>query len=284
MIDLHCHTKISDNSMTIEEVIELARQDGVEVLSINDHDTTLGLEQAQRVGQELGVQIIPGIEISGYDFERSRRVHILGFHVKPGHAAISALCDPLIARRQAASHQMVEQLIEAGYGISWEQVQRYAEGGTGVYKQHIMHALIDQGYTTTIYGELYRTLFARGGNGTAPGAAYIPLTYLDARDAVYAIREAGGVPVLAHPHQYDSWDMLPALIDSGLAGIEVRHPTHGEAEEKKAMEIAERYGLIPTGGSDFHGFYGETELYTLGSKSPGMASVERLAAYAGEYL
>jgi predicted metal-dependent phosphoesterase TrpH len=170
---------------------------------------------------------------------------------------------------------MVEILMEAGYDINWQQVEQYAVGGTGVYKQHIMHALLDAGYTDQIYGDLYKKLFARGNENTPPGIAYIPMMYVDAVTAVRSVVAAGGVPVLAHPGQYGNFPIVGDLAVAGLAGIEVWHPSHNEELENTARKLAETYGLIMTGGTDFHGFYGETEI-SLGSKNPGVIAVEQL--------
>jgi predicted metal-dependent phosphoesterase TrpH len=276
MIDLHCHTKISDNSFTIREVITMAKNEGVTHLAITDHDTTQGLAEAAQTGLELGVEIIPGIEISAYDFQRNTRAHILGYYVTPGHAALSQLCEPMIKQRHEASREMVQLIKEAGYEISWEQVERYAEGGTGVYKQHIMHALLDKGYTQTIYGDLYKKLFSRGEQGGEKGIAYISLEYVDAFDAIDAIRQAGGVPVIAHPKQFNNFAAIPEWKAAGLQGVEVRHPLHDENAEQLAQQITKNFNLLMTGGSDFHGFYSETDQYPLGSKNIGMDNLQAL--------
>jgi predicted metal-dependent phosphoesterase TrpH len=283
MIDLHCHTNISDNSLSIEEVIREAKEQGVEHLAITDHDTTIGLSTAIQLGIYYDVNIIPGIEISAYDVKRETRVHLLGYYVTPGHEAISQLCDPLIQRRHEASQEMVERIIAAGYNISWQDVKRYAAGGTGVYKQHIMHALLDAGYTTTIYGELYRKLFARGNQdkGISTGIAYTSITYIDMFDAIKAITEAGGIPVLAHPGQMHNFPAVAELVDAGLQGIEVWHPSHDAGMEQQARDAAAAYNLLQTGGSDFHGFYTDTPGFHLGSKSPGFQHLEALLKRAG---
>lgn len=275
--ELHCHTNVSDCPLSIDEVLNLAVANDVSYLAITNHDTTKGLEEAIKKGKKYGVEVIPGIEISGYDFERGRRVHILGYFVEPGHKAIEALCEPLIEKRHKLSYEMVQRLAEAGYSISWERCLELAHGGTGVYKQHIMAALIEAGYTDSIYGPLYKKLFSRGQNGEAPGLAFIPMEYVDAKLAVKAIMEAGGVPVLAHPGQYGNFEMVPELAEAGLQGIEVWHPLHNRQHEDMARMLAVKYGLIMTGGSDFHGEYGEKPV-VLGSRSPGVERVHELAA------
>ncbi|NRF94610.1 PHP domain-containing protein [Paenibacillus frigoriresistens] len=274
-VELHCHTNISDGSYSFNEVVDSAQKEKVSHLAITNHDTTRGLNEMMIQGKERGIEIIPGIEISAYDCKRQTRVHILGYFIEPGHSALEDLCSPLLEQRHQACLTMVRHLIEAGYAITLDQVMKFAEGGTGIYKQHIMHALIEQGYTTTIYGELYRKLFSRGMNGEEPGIAYIPMKYVDAKLAIQAIGQAGGVSVLAHPGQYHNFDAVPELVESGLQGIEAWHPLHSPDDEVKAQEYALEYDLVVTGGSDFHGYYGEKEVL-LGSKSPGISCVDEL--------
>lgn len=276
-VELHCHTNISDCPLSIDEVMNLATGEGVTHLAITNHDTTKGLNEAIETGKKYGIEVIPGIEISGFDFERGRRVHILGYFIEPGHEAIETLCKPLVEKRHNASSMMVQQLIAAGYNIKWERCKELAKGGTGVYKQHIMHALIEAGYTDSIYSQLYKKLFNRGQNGEKPGIAFIPMEYIDAKMAVQAIRTAGGVPVLAHPGQYGNFEMVPELVEAGLQGIEVWHPLHNAQHEEQAKLLSIEYGLIMTGGSDFHGEYGEKPVL-IGSKSPGIETVAALKA------
>ena len=273
--DLHCHTKVSDNSFTTEEVIIMAKKNGVTHLAITDHDTTIGLEEAMELGKKHEVEIIPGIEISAFDYYRNRRAHILGLYVTPGSNAIKQLCQPLIKARHLASYEMTKKINEAGYDISWEEVQEYAVGGTGVYKQHIMHALLRRGYTERIYGELYKKLFSRGSETEEPGVAYVPIQYIDAVEAIKAIRAEGGIPVLAHPGQFNNYDAVAEWVEVGLEGIEVKHPLHSKEDERKAARLAELFHLVQTGGSDFHGFYGEAETI-LGSKCIGSNVIEQL--------
>lgn len=274
-VELHCHTNISDCPLSIEEVLSLAFAQEVTHLAVTNHDTTKGLEEAIKIGKQLNIEVIPGIEVSGFDFERNRRVHILGYFIEPGHQAIEAVCQPLIEQRHQASKEMVERLIAAGYQITWERCLEIADGGTGVYKQHIMQALIERDYTDSIYGSLYKKIFNRGHNGEQPGIALIPMKYIDAKRAVKIILEAGGVPVLAHPGQYGNFEMVPELVEAGLQGIEVWHPLHNKIHEEQAKRLAAEFNLVMTGGSDFHGAYGE-KLVLLGSKSPGIEAVREL--------
>lgn len=256
MIDLHVHTKISDNSLTTSEVIKLARDRGITHIGITDHDTTKGLNEAIDLGKEIGVDVVPGIEISAYDYRRNKRAHILGLYVEPGHPALEFLCAPMIRRRKINSFKRVLRLMAVGYDISWEDVLKY-EGGTGVFKQHIMHALMEKGYCKNICGDLYKALFRRSDSLKGKGIAHIPLAYIDVLAAIRTVREAGGIAVLAHPGTFKNYDAIDEWAESGLEGIEVFHPGHSPEDIELSLQHAKKYRLIVTGGSDFHGLYGE---------------------------
>lgn len=259
MIDLHVHTRISDNSMTTEEILALARERGITHLAVTDHDTMAGVANAEAIGQKMGIGVVPGIEISAFDFVHDKRVHILGYYPEPTHPALREICLTLTGRRNVASYLMVQRLIDASYKISWEEVMKYARGGTAVYKQHIMHVLLDKGYCDRIYSELYSQLFRRDANGGQSGTAFIPLQYIDVFHAVKVVKAAGGAAVLAHPGQYDNYDAIEGLIKHGLDGIEVYHPAHTGEDVDRLLAIARHHNLMITGGSDFHGFYSEKE-------------------------
>ena len=134
--------------------------------------------------------------------------------------------------------------------LSLDVLARTAAPSTGVYKQHIMEALSGLPYTDPAYQQLYRRLFKNG------GIAQRDIGYPEAIDAVRAVREQGGIPVLAHPGQMDSWSMIPDLVEAGLQGIEVHHPDHTAIDVDRAREAAAAYDLLTAGGSDFHGRYG----------------------------
>ncbi len=264
MIDLHVHTRTSDGSLSAREVIGLAKENGITHMAITDHDTTKGLKDALDLGTEIGVKIIPGIEISAYDFTRKKKVHILGLNIEPEHPALTTLCTSLVQNRNQASFDTVKSLIAVGYDLSWEDVQKYAEGGTGVYKQHIMHALLDQGYCESIYCDLYKALFTQ-----------ISLEYVDAGTAIQAVKEAGGIAVLAHPGLMNNFEGIDEWVDLGLRGIEVFHPSHNKDAIELSLKHARKHNLITTGGSDFHGFYGEIPV-ELGCRELGEECIREL--------
>lgn len=262
--DLHVHSHYSDGSDSVEEVLNQARQQGVTHLSFVDHDTVDGLGEKIEQGHEAGIEVIPGIEISAYDFKRNRKVHVLGYAFSAATPAIRALCGPLLARRHAHSLWQMDQISEAGYSIDHKQVSRLAHPSNTFYKQHIMALLTDAPFSSLIYQTLYHSLFK--GDGPAAG----DINYVDTFDAVRAIKEDGGLTVVAHPGQLDSYDLIPELVEIGLDGIERNHPDHDPTDHVKIDELAREYELFLTGGSDYHGSFGTP--VTIGSQDSDLSN------------
>lgn len=255
--DLHVHTNISDGSLSTVEAISLARNNGVTHMAITNHDTVKGIKKAIEIGKDYGVEIIPGIEISAFDAKRERKVHILGYGFKLEAKNIKNLCNDLLKRRNEMSLDQAVIIKELGYNISIEKIKNYGRSGEVVYKQHIMQELINNGYTDEIYSSLYKKLFK--GNGPCK----MEIEYIDVYDALDAIINDGGVPVLAHPGQLDSYELLEELVNKGLKGVEKYHCSHSEEDLIKIQNLADKYDLFVTGGSDFHGEYGNEA--TIGS-------------------
>jgi len=260
--DLHCHSTISDGSFTSAELLAQAQAAGLTHLAITNHDTTAGFTDAQAAAQALSavpsetslpITYISGIEISAWNPETGRKVHILGYGLKEESPTIAALCNPLLEARTKNTLWQQEQLEEAGYTLDHQLLEKLRAVSTGFYKQHLMTALTDAPFTSEEYQTLYKSLFK--GNGICKR----DIEYVHMCDAVRAITEDGGVAVLAHPGQLDSYDAVPELVDAGLWGIEQFHPDHSVADWKRCTELAYQYGLECTGGSDFHGEFGEVE-------------------------
>ena len=154
---------MSDGSDTFEQVLEQAAQRGVERLAFTNHDTTAGLTAARELGERLGVQVVGGIEVSAYDFERGRKVHILGLGIEEGAPALAALCGPTLERRHANSLWQLDRLVEAGYEVDVERALELGRASTCLYKQHLMAALTSEPYPSAGYRTLYRSLFKDGG-------------------------------------------------------------------------------------------------------------------------
>lgn len=250
--DLHVHTTYSDGSYSVEETLKKAVKNGLSHISIVDHDTIKGTRLAQKIGMQLGITVIPGIEISAYDFNNNRKVHILGYMYDEEATHIQKLCQPLLERRHNNSIWQVQQLINHGFQLSLDVLNTKSKTSQVIYKQHIMSALTDLPFTDSTYQSQYKELFKNN------GVCARDITYVNAIDAVGAIKADNGIAVLAHPGQLNSFEMIPALVEAGLDGIELNHFDHSEEDKVRVREYADMYQLALTGGSDFHGEFGKS--------------------------
>lgn len=246
--DLHCHTRVSDGSDEVEELIDMAARKGLRALAVTDHDSFAAVPRALAYGKEKGIEVVPGVEFSTIDSKRGRKAHILCYFFEPTEA-LRHICETTAQRRRQAGERMIEKTMEL-YPITREMVLRRARGSTNVYKQHIVHALMDAGYSSTMFGELFTKLFH-----PKHGLAYARVEYPEAVEVIPLLHEAGGVAVLAHPGEYNSYELLEELTELGLDGVEVWHPRNREGDEERLSQFAKAHGLIMTGGTDFHGMY-----------------------------
>lgn len=247
--DLHVHSYYSDGTCSPQEILRLARQKKITDLGIVDHDSFAGLDEFKRLFDPSPINLIEGIEISAYDFKRRRKVHILGYNIV-NRTYVEQLCRPLLKRRHQNTLAQLEKIRQAGYQIDEDHVLHYARHSGTAYKQHIMDALIAAGYEQTVYGPLYTRLFKNG------GVAQMDIKYVDAHDAVAAIKLGGGMAVVAHPGQLNSYEIIGELVEEGLDGIEKYHPDHTKKDEAKVQQLMDLYGMESFGGSDFHGGHG----------------------------
>lgn len=251
--DLHCHTTLSDGSAGIGEVIANAKLVGVDFLAITDHDSTSSFNRARVIGERYGVHIIEGVELSAFDQKRGRRVHILCYRpIKPDR--LLGICTRNTENRKRAGAEMAKRVLHK-FPIAPERITKYSSSSC-IYRQHIMHALMDAGYTTSIYGELYNKLF-RGEE-----SCNVTMEYPDVYEVLATVHSAGGVAVMAHPPLYDSFALLDELIEQKLLdGIEVWHPKNREGDSERLLKTALKHDLIPTGGTDFHGMYNSVPVH-----------------------
>lgn len=246
--DLHCHTKISDGSTGLDDLILLAKKRRISTIAVTDHDTLAGVTRAKVLGERYGVKVIPGVEFSCYDYSRNRRVHLLGYLFSYPDR-LEGMCKRCGDARKQASMQMISKVMRF-YPISAEMVAKVATGSTNIYLAHIMHTLMHAGYADAIYGSLFKKLF-----DYETGTCRAKIEYPDVFEVLELLKSANAVTVLAHPSVYDSMDLLPELIEKGLNGVEVWHPRNSEEDTAKLIKIADEHNLIKTGGSDFHGMY-----------------------------
>lgn len=246
--DLHMHSTASDGQHAPEMVVRLAHEAGTEVMALTDHDSASGVLRAADEAKRIGMQLIPGVEM-GCSCGLSREVHILGYGIDPTHPAFEAHCREKADRRVIRAEEMVRKLCEAGYPISMARVRELAQGV--VSRTHIARALVEAGFASSAPDAFAKYL--------KPGrCGYVPRPEFKVSEAVELIREVGGVAVLAHPMELGMSDAnMDSLIcewqRSGLAGIEVYHPSTGNQHVPFLLSLAKREGLLVTGGSDFHG-------------------------------
>jgi predicted metal-dependent phosphoesterase TrpH len=239
--DLHSHTLHSDGVLSPAALVELAQSQGVRVLGLTDHDTLAGLPAAVARGRELGVEVVPGIELSVE--EDGRDIHLLGYFVsRPGFLE-AALAEIQRSRRQRA-REIVERLGRLGVHVRYADVEQRARGGV-VGRPHVAEEIVACGHAATLNEAFDRWI------GTG-GPAYVPKRTVSLVEGVEMLRRAGAVPVVAHPGVSDCDDLLPRFHDQGVQGLEVWHPQHGERLVRFYLQKARQYGLVPTGGSDFH--------------------------------
>lgn len=253
--DLHVHSTFSDGSFTREEIIRNAAALRLTHIAFTDHDTTQGVLKAMQTGAGFGITVIPAIEISAFDFSSNKKAHILGYNYQSTDS-INRLCEPVLQRRNDNSLKQIAILGELGYSIDVDKVKALGKGC--IYKQHILAYLCATGQTDELFGSVYKTIFKNS------GACDFDIEYCSAQDAVRAIKADHGIAVLAHPAQQNNYDLVPALIDCGLDGIERNHPANDEAARAQIDSMCDKYSLLRTGGSDFHGAY-EAAVSPLGS-------------------
>lgn len=252
--DLHCHTTISDGSLGISDVIKQADRDDVRYLAITDHDSLASLSRAAVLGKRYNVSVIPAAEFSAFDNARGRKVHILCYMPeKPDR--LEGLCIRTSEGRMKLGKSLAMRVLEK-YPITLESILRYSAGSKAIYKCHIMHALMDYGYTTELYGSVYDEIFDAKDGLCASQVRQEADFYPDVRFVTTLIRASGGLSVMSHPMVYDSMELLEELAAEGAVdGAEVWHSSADEQASRQIKELTERYGIIATGGSDFHGFY-----------------------------
>lgn len=252
-VDLHCHTTASDGSLTPTALVRLAADLGLEAIGVADHDSTEGLDEAIAAGRRFGVEVIPAVELS-CDVPEGE-LHVLGYFPDYHNAEFQAELTRLREGRTGRAQAMVRRLAELGYPISFQRVQELAGDGA-IGRPHVAQALVEAGYVAS-KAEAFDRLIGRH------GPAYVERAKLSPTDACRLLRRVGGLPVFAHPYivrpdggivePLPVASSLPELVEAGLAGLEVYYPRYTQAMTATLIALARRYGLLVTGGSDFHG-------------------------------
>lgn len=249
-VDLHCHSTASDGTLAPADVVRLAHRNGLTGLALTDHDTVAGVAEAEAEAQLLGIDFLSGIEISA-EFPHPGTMHILGYGVDPRSPALAQLTETLLAGRDNRNPRIVEKLNALGVAVTMDEWENEA-GGNVLGRPHLAAILHRKGYVSSIK-QAFDKYLAQG----AP--AYFDKERLTPREAIERIGASGGIAVLAHPVQLRLENdaqlerVLKDLVDLGLAGLEVIHSDHDASLVAKYSALADRFGLVKTGGSDFHG-------------------------------
>ncbi|MEX0928376.1 MAG: PHP domain-containing protein [Balneolales bacterium] len=242
--DLHVHTTASDGTQTPEQVIKLAVEKGLSTIAITDHDTVSGYLSALPTAKQCNIKLLAGVEIT-CDYQ-DRECHLLAYCFDPDYPELKAMLANQKKIRIDRAHKMVRNLNKLGFDMDFEDV--LAESGKdSISRVHIAGVMVTKAYTAD-----KKEAFDRYLGNDAP--AYHKSVYRPVADVIGLIRKAGGLSVLAHPGTHYIYEDLRYFLNSGLDGIEYIHPSHNYELQKKYKDYAENFGLLLTGGSDFHGF------------------------------
>jgi 3',5'-nucleoside bisphosphate phosphatase len=241
-VDLHTHSTASDGTLPPERVVEAAKRCNLAAIALTDHDSIAGVAAARATGDRLGIRVIAGCELSA--FQDEHEVHLLALHLTRIEALEGRLAE-LRNLRYERAQRIVEKLNALGIAITFDEVLEQAKGGA-VGRPHVARAMMARGAVVDFKDAFIRYL----GNG---GAAFVPKARLSVEDAIEIAHEAGGLAVWAHPADGGRRERLEPLVSAGLDGIEVKHPSHSAEDVKRLEALAEFFGLVVSGGSDWHG-------------------------------
>lgn len=248
-IDLHAHSYMSDGTDSPTQVVRHAAAAGLDVVALTDHDTTRGWDEAAVAAVEVGIALVRGVEVSCSAY-RGISVHLLAYLPNPTHPALFTETEAARESRHERARRIVER-VSRDYPLAWEDVLAQLGPDATVGRPHIADALVARGHVPDRSTAFERMLASRG-------PYYVPYRAPDAITMVQAIRAAGGVPILAHPLAAARGRVIPESViadmaDAGLAGLEVDHRDHDEAQRRRLRALAARLGLLVTGSSDYHG-------------------------------
>ena len=241
-VDLHMHSTASDGSRSPADVVRAAKRASLVAISLTDHDTVSGLPEAHAVGAELGIRIVDGVELSAVEGETE--THLLGLHLRDT-AVLERGLGALREMRGRRAARIVELLQSQGVQVTLDDVMLQAGSGA-IGRPHVARALVADGWATDV-----RDAFDRYLGAGRP--AYVAKDQLEMREAIAMVHAAGGLAVLAHPGAGGTRERIEALVALGLDGVEVKHPSHSPQDVARLRAVVDQLGLIPSGGSDWHG-------------------------------
>jgi predicted metal-dependent phosphoesterase TrpH len=242
--DLHIHTVFSDGTQSPEKIVELAKKAGLKTIAITDHDVVAGIERAVKKGEELGVEVIPGIELTTETLDTE--IHILGYFIDCRSPALIHEITKIQKSREKRIVEICEKLKKLGVDLDPGKVFEIA-GHRAAGRPHVARALMEEGFISN-----FREAFSKYIDFHGP--AYVSHYKLSPAEAVKLVVSAKGVPVYGHPAVSNCDQIVPELAQAGLAGIEAHYISHNRDQTRHYVNLAKKNGLLVTGGSDYHGF------------------------------
>ena len=247
-IDLHVHTNASDGTDAPTEAVAKAAALGLRAIGITDHDTVSGVAEAMEAGAALGVEVVPGIEVSS-DY-RDNNIHVLGYFIDPDSPALRPVLEWVGRERDERNEKMAAMLSADGFDISMEALEREYPGAV-LGRPHFAEHLMRRGYVASVKEGFERYL-------DVGRKYYLPKSRIPLARALEVIRDAGGVSVLAHPLQYrypegEVVELIEYAVAHGVRGMECYYAEHSPQQQAWLLSLAEKYGLAVSGGSDYHG-------------------------------
>jgi predicted metal-dependent phosphoesterase TrpH len=270
-VDLHLHSNASDGRLSPEEVVRESARRGLRVIALTDHDTVAGVGPALSAAKDFPeLTVIPGVELS--TDEPQGEVHVLGYFIDYTDAELVSRLDRMRGSRRERAQAMIDKLGDLGVDIEWARVQEIAGAGS-VGRPHLAQAMLEKGYIGSLK-EAFTEYIGRD------GPAYVERRKLTPTAAVELVARFNGLPVLAHPLTTRDPEAVVARLKAvGLVGIEAHYKDYRPDEVARLLDLAERYGLTATGGSDYHGLDDAAEVIIGGADIP-LSAAERLIALA----
>lgn len=259
--DLHTHTRCSDGTLSPDELVRRAADRGIHILAVTDHDTLAGVDEAIQAAGDRDLRVVPGVELSAS--LEDTEVHLLAYGFDPAHAGLQNHLSAMRTARRDRAWEMVERLRDQGVEVEDRQLRTEISTTSAVGRPHLAAALERAGHVESSRDAFEQYLGVEG-----PG--FVPKPEVGAETVLSLIHDAGGVGVLAHPGDWTSTRQIRSLVDVGLDGLEVHHPSHRSSLRQYYQRVARGYDLLTTGGSDYHGRADVEEEYfgTLGMMEP----------------
>ena len=244
--DLHTHTTCSDGVFSPEELLEAAKAAGLSYIAITDHDTVDGICQLYESGlyPAKGIKVIPGIEFSAH--HEVSQIHILGYNMDMYNRELQDKLNDVVEGRWTRFSSMIKKLQDLGYTIKEADVLKIAGDSTAISRSHIAQNLVRMGVFSSVK-EAFDVVLEKG------RPAYVGHYRMSPTEIIDLIKRCGGTPVLAHPKLVGDDELVEEMLRSGIEGIEAYYPRHDEEDTKRYLAMADKYHLMVTGGSDFHG-------------------------------